>query len=84
MNINFFLLFKQPPRCCDAYPILNYTLELTDESSDSLVSSSGMNDSTFTVGNLTEDTMYTYRISVSNSVGSVSSEGKTMCKSLVV
>ena len=72
----------QPAEYCEGYPILNYTLEIYASPSDSQVLIATQN-KPWTIdisGNLSENTAYSFRILVSNSVGVVASNRTHFCK----
>ena len=73
----------QPAEYCEGYPILNYSLEIYASPSDSQVLIATQ-DKPWTIdvtrGNLSENTAYSFRILVSNSVGVVASSRIHFCE----
>ena len=79
------LSLLQPATFCEDYPVTNYTLELTGVQ----VASSEMKftsmDNVIVATNLSENAVYIYQLSVTNSVGTVSANiTQQICKLFVV
>ena len=73
----------QPAEYCERYPILNYSLEIYASPSDSQVLIATQDkpwNIDVTRGNLSENTAYSFRILVSNSVGLVASNRTHFCE----
>ena len=74
----------QPAEFCESYPVLNYSLEIYASPSEVLISA--QNRATFIAeniiisGNLSENAAYSFRIFVSNFVGTVASNRTHFCK----
>ena len=78
---NSIFLPTQSAISCDDYPVINYTLEITRVG----VTSSRMKftsvENFMKTGNLSDDAVYVYRLSASNSVGTVSTNySQEICK----
>ena len=73
----------QPAEYCEEYPTLNYSLEIYASPSDSQVLIATQ-DRPWTIdvtrGNLSENTAYSFRILISNSVGVVGSSRTHFCE----
>ena len=77
----FFPLLIQPASFCVDYPITNYSLEVTEVGVDT----SGMQftslENFIKAENLSEDTIYVFKLSATNSVGTVSTNlSQEICK----
>ena len=76
--------YTHPADFCELYPVHNYLLEIYDLPSEVLISA--QNRATFIAenivinGNLSENAAYSFRIFVSNSVGTVASNRTHFCK----
>ena len=81
-DIVFLVSIVQPADYCEAYPVDNYTLVVRDSLSDETVesmSATHADNFTFT-GNLSDNTDYSFKILVANSVGIVSTNDTHFCK----
>jgi hypothetical protein len=73
----------QPAEYCERYPgpVLNYSLEISSSDSPVLIATQ---DQPWNIeiqgGNLSENTAYSFRILISNSVGIVASSTTHFCK----
>jgi hypothetical protein len=77
-----FLLLMQPASYCADYPVTSYSLEVTEVRVED---SSGMTfaslENFIRAENLSEDAIYVFRLSASNSVGTVSTNlSQEICK----
>jgi hypothetical protein len=73
----------QPAGYCEQYPVLNYSLEILSSSSSDSPVLIATQDQPWNIdirGNLSENTAYSFRILVSNSVGVVASSTTHFCK----
>ena len=74
----------QPAEYCEWYPILNYSLETYSLSSEVVISAQDkaalFAENIIISGNLLENAAYSFRIFVSNSVGTVASNITHFCK----
>lgn len=73
----------QPASYCQEYPVDNYTFIIIGQSHDSEMSDTAFNNSII-VNDLVEDSIYKFRIEALNSIGSKSSNEKTVCKFTIV
>ena len=72
----------QPANYCEMYLVDDYVLEVRGPTSHSDVIQSPSND-TLSVNNLLDNKNYSFSVVVSNSVGNVSTDNRTICESLI-
>jgi AAA+ superfamily predicted ATPase len=64
---------------CEEYPVVNYTVKLTDVSSSELWSLSVLAKDSITADGLLEDTVYVFELIAVNDFGAVSTDNHTIC-----
>lgn len=73
----------QPGSYCEMYPVINYTLVVNrtwnEEIMASALASSAENNIIIFLGNLSGDSIYSFRILVANSVGVFSTSHRYFC-----
>ena len=72
-------MYIQQADYCEQYPVLNYTLEVEAPSSE-ILSVSTADDLSITINNLTDDRYYSFKVVVSNSIGTVSTHDTAFCE----
>ena len=67
---------------CEEYPVLNYTIELTNVLSSEVSSYMYLHSNDWiSADNLSEDTIYTFRVIVPSDFGALSTGSHTICMS---
>ena len=64
---------------CEEYPVVNYTVELTNVLSSEAWLFSVLAEDSITVNSLPEDTIYIFELIAVNDFGAVSSGNRTIC-----
>ena len=62
------------------YPVTNYTLDIINLRDDSMLPMNTAINTSFSINNLQEDSVYSFKIVASNSVGVISSNSTMFCK----
>ena len=64
---------------CEEYPVLNYTVELTNVLSSEVWSLTVLAEDNVTADGLSEDTVYVFELIAANNFGTVSTGNYTIC-----